>query len=152
MKTKRQAGAEIVEFALILPIFFALIFSVMQIGWLLYSYVVLTTAAATGARVFATQRGYSAPYTDTTNAVLSAAAILAPSANVQASLTINMAVNGTACQSDTSCISALGTAKSAPAAGTQASVSLNYAFTPIFGNWFGLLPSKLQATMSELLQ
>lgn len=149
MKFKRQGGAEIVEFALVLPILFALIFTVMQFGWLLFNHVVLTAAASSGARILASQRGYPAPYADTRTAVLSAASLLP---NLQSALQIGMNVNGASCQSDALCTAALGSATSAPAPGTQASVSLDYRFTPMFGSWFGMMPATLRASMAESVQ
>ncbi|WP_338523260.1 TadE/TadG family type IV pilus assembly protein [Pseudomonas batumici] len=156
MNTKYETGTTVVEFTLVLPLLLILLFGIIQFGWLFYNYAVLTSAASTGARLLATQRGYAAPYSDTKNAVLSAAGVIAPLATLNKALTINISVNGVLCQSDAACATALGTASQAPAVGTQASISLSYLFAPILGNPLGglklIVPSSLNATMSELVQ
>ena len=156
MKTIHQAGAAAVEFALVVLIFLALVLGTVQFGWLLYSYVVLTTAASTGAHVLASQRGYSAPYTNTKNAILAAAAPIASATALASNMTISMTVGGTSCQSDALCYAALGTGSQAPTAGTQASVSISYPFVPMAGGALvvraSLLPTALQTSMSELVQ
>lgn len=156
MNTKHETGAALVEFTLVLPLLLMLLFGIIQFGWLFYNYAVLTSAASTGARLLATQRGYATPYSDTKTAVLSAAGVIAPLASLNKTLTINLSVNGTSCQSDAACATALGTASQAPAAGTQASISLSYLFAPVLGSSLGslalIVPSSLNATMSELVQ
>ncbi|CAJ0857063.1 hypothetical protein R20233_00465 [Ralstonia sp. LMG 32965] len=156
MQAIRQRGAAAVEFALVALIFFGLLLGTVQFGWLLYNYVVLATAASTGARVLASQRGYSAPYTNTKSAILAATASLGPQATIASRMTINMSVGGSSCQSDSLCTTALGSGAQAPAPGTQASVSISYAFVPIVGGSLAgkssLLPTALQTKMSELVQ
>ncbi|EXF96329.1 pilus assembly protein [Pseudomonas sp. CVAP len=156
MSAKRETGTTIVEFTLVLPLLLMLLFGIFQFGWLFFNYAVLTSAASTGARLLATQRGYATPYSDTKNAVLAAAGIIAPLASLNKTLTINVSVNGASCQSDATCATALGTASQAPATGTQASITLTYLFAPILGGSLGSLalvvPSSLNATMSELVQ
>ncbi|APC15215.1 hypothetical protein BLL42_05570 [Pseudomonas frederiksbergensis] len=156
MNTRHETGATVVEFTLVLPVLLMLLFGIIQFGWLFYNYAVLTNAASTGARLLATQRGYATPYSDTKNAVLSAAGIIAPLASLNQTLTINVAVNGASCQSDAACATALGTASQAPAAGTQASITLTYLFAPVLGGSLGslalIVPPSLNATMSELVQ
>jgi Flp pilus assembly protein TadG len=46
----RSRGQGIVEFALVAPIFLALTFGVIELGWLVYSNHTLTNAAREGAR------------------------------------------------------------------------------------------------------
>lgn len=156
MNTKHETGTTVVEFTLVLPLLLMLLFGIIQFGWLFYNYAVLTSAASTGARLLATQRGYATPYSDTKDAVLSAAGVIAPLASLNKTLTINVSVNGALCQSDAACATALGTASQAPAVGTQASISLSYLFAPILGGSLGslalIVPSSLNATMSELVQ
>ncbi|CAJ0822720.1 MULTISPECIES: TadE/TadG family type IV pilus assembly protein [Ralstonia] len=156
MKAIRQRGAAAVEFALVALIFFGLLLGTVQFGWLLYNYVVLATAASTGARVLATQRGYSAPYTNTKSAILAAATSLGAQSTIASRMTITMSVGGASCQNDALCTTALGTGTQAPAPGTQASVAISYAFAPIVGGSLAgkasLLPTALQASMSELVQ
>jgi Flp pilus assembly protein TadG len=150
MKRERQSGAALVEFALVLPVLFLVLFGAVQFGWLMNNYLMLTDAASVGARQLASERGYATPYSDTE------AAVLAATSTLKNTLTITIKVGGTTCTSDTACASALGTQTQPPATGTQASVSLSYAFSaPYQGALYSLksmMPSSLSATMSELVQ
>ena len=71
--------------------------------------------------------------------------------------TITMTVGGTACTSDSSCATALGTATQPPPSGTQATVSLTYAL-PVLApgslprSIASMLPSNVVATMSNYVQ
>jgi Flp pilus assembly protein TadG len=148
---QRQRGATAVEFAIVAPLLFMMLFGVVQFGWLFNNYVILTNAASVGAHVLATERGYSTPYSDTKSA------ILGTTSSLIGSPTITMSVGGTACSSDSACASALGSSTQPPAAGTQATVSLSYAFTSLAGGgvYYGLsylLPSSLGAKMSDYVQ
>ena len=150
MKRERQSGAAVVEFALVLPVLFLVLFGAVQFGWLMNNYLALTNAASLGAHLLASERGYATPYTDTQRAILASTPALS------SALTISMSVGGTSCTNDSTCASALGTSTQAPAAGTEASVSLGYSFTPLFtGALYSLksiMPSSLSANMSELVQ
>lgn len=74
-----QRGIEVVEFALIVPIFLALLFGIMQVAFLLNNYLMVTAASAAGARILASARSpatytcpsalYPCPVTDAANAV-----------------------------------------------------------------------------------
>jgi Flp pilus assembly protein TadG len=148
---KRQRGATAVEFAIVSPLLFLMLFGVIQFGWLFNNYIILTNAASVGAHVLATERGYSTPYSDAKSAILSTTSSLIGSP------TITMTVGGTACSTDSACASALGTSTQPPADGTQATVSLSYAFSALAGGglYYGLsyvLPSSLGATMSNYVQ
>jgi Flp pilus assembly protein TadG len=150
MKRERQSGAAVVEFALVLPVLFLVLFGAVQFGWLMNNYLLLTDAASVGAHLLAAERGYTTPYSDTE------AAVLAATSTMKNTLTITIQVGGTTCTSDSTCASALGTQTQPPTTGTQASVSLSYAFTPPYqGGLYSLksmMPSSLSATMSELVQ
>ncbi|NML32518.1 TadE/TadG family type IV pilus assembly protein [Paraburkholderia antibiotica] len=150
MKRKSQRGAATVELALVLPLLLALIFGIVQFGWLINNYLVLTNAASLGAHQLAAERGYAAPYSDTT------AAIRSQTGALNGTLTISVSVGGTSCTSDSTCAAALGTTTQAPSAGTQAKVQLGYTFVPVFGgsldNLKSIMPTSLSATMSELVQ
>lgn len=150
MKRNRQSGAAVVEFALVLPVLFLVLFGAAQFGMLMNNYLMLTDAASVGAHLLASERGYATPYSDTESAILAATSTL------KNTLSITISVGGTTCTSDTACASALGTETQPPAAGTQASVSLSYAFSaPFKGALYSLksmMPSSLSSTMSELVQ
>ena len=85
-------------------------------GVALNNYVILTNAAQAGALQFAISREASTPWTNTRSETFGAA----PSVT-QASLTITLKVNGTACASDTACQTALSAN-----AGQRASVQALY--------------------------
>ena len=53
-----ETGAELIEMALVLPLLLALLFGIVEFGFLFQRYVFLTNAAAEGARV-ASLPGYS---------------------------------------------------------------------------------------------
>ena len=61
-------------------------------------------------------RGDTTPWTDTTNVIYAAAPTL-----LRANLTVSVSVNGTACTSEATCVTALSTA-----AGLPASVTVRY--------------------------
>ncbi|SDI09344.1 TadE/TadG family type IV pilus assembly protein [Paraburkholderia phenazinium] len=150
MKRNRQSGAAVVEFALVLPVLFLVLFGAVQFGTLMNNYLLLTDAASVGAHLLASERGYATPYSDTEAAILSATSTL------KNTLAITISVGGTTCTSDTACASALGTQTQPPATGTEAKVSLSYTFSsPFKGALYSLksmMPTSLSATMSELVQ
>ncbi len=147
---RRQRGATAVEFALTLPVLLAMLFGIAQLAWWMMSYVVLQSAAATGARQLSMERGFGTPYTDTVNAIEQQTGVLANAT------TIVLSVGGTVCANDVTCTSALGSSTDAPVAGTQAAVSLNYTFKPLFtGSLDGLgtlLPTTQTVTTASLVQ
>jgi Flp pilus assembly protein TadG len=150
MKRRKESGATIVEFALILPILLMVLFAISQFAWLISNYLMLVNAASVGARVLASERGYASPYTDTKNAILVATQPL------KNTLTIATSVGGAACTSDTTCQTELGTMNSAPSAGSIATVSLTYSVSPIFGGSLGnlksVMPTTIKSSMSEVIQ
>jgi hypothetical protein len=50
MKYKSQAGASVIEFAVILPLLVVLVFGIIEFGMLLYNQQVITNASREGAR------------------------------------------------------------------------------------------------------
>jgi Flp pilus assembly protein TadG len=54
-----EQGAEVIEMVLVLPLLLALLFGLVDFGFLFQQYLVMTNAAAEGARV-ASLPGYSA--------------------------------------------------------------------------------------------
>ena len=49
-KIKKQSGAQLVEFAILLPILVVVIFSAIEFGFMLYDQAVITNASREGAR------------------------------------------------------------------------------------------------------
>jgi Flp pilus assembly protein TadG len=107
---KDRAGASAVEFAFLVPVFLLLAVGTAKFGLALNSYIMLTEAAADGARQLALSRGSTTPYTNAVSVVQSTATNL-----TVASLTITTSVNGTSCTSDTTCQTALNSASGQPA-------------------------------------
>lgn len=50
---QKTKGAVLVELALVLPIFFILIFSMVELGWIIHTRLTMSQAAREGARVLA---------------------------------------------------------------------------------------------------
>jgi len=101
-KSFGERGMAAVEFALVAPMLMLAIVGICQFGITMNQYLTLADSVRTGARQFALSRGDSTPYTDTINLMYSSAPQL-----TEASLTITLSVNGTACASDSACGSAL---------------------------------------------
>jgi Flp pilus assembly protein TadG len=110
------SGVETLEFALIGPILFGLLFGFVQFGLTFSSFIILNDGVRVGARVLSVSRSSATPFTDATNALYAAATTL-----TTANMAITMTVNGTACTSDGSCQTAL-----ASAAGDDAIVQATY--------------------------
>ena len=104
------AGTSAIEFAFIAPLLMLLALGTVQFGITLNNYIMLTEAVRTASRQLAVSRGGSTPYTDTVNQIYRSAPTLIP-----ANLTIALAVNGTACSTDTTCLNALASAQGRPA-------------------------------------
>lgn len=114
-------GAILVEFTLLLPALLLLLMGIFQFGLVFYNYIMVTNAAAAGARTFAYGRWDSNIYTDT------AAAINSASSNLSG-LTIALSVNGTACASNSACQTALQNAYTAAVIPPEpVSVTVQYA-------------------------
>jgi Flp pilus assembly protein TadG len=104
---RNSSGTVAVEFALIGPVLLLAMVGMFVFGIALNNWVILTNATEAGALQFAISRGNidNTPWTDTTNAIYNSAGNLIPF--VKASLTITLSVNGTACASDATCLTAL---------------------------------------------
>jgi Flp pilus assembly protein TadG len=113
---KDRKGIAALEFALIAPALLLMIVGMATFGVALNNYLTLTDAVRAGARILASSRSSTTPYSSATNAIYSSAPTL-----TTASLTITMTVNGTACSSDGGCATTL-----AASAGSPSSVSATY--------------------------
>jgi Flp pilus assembly protein TadG len=120
-------GATLVEFALSVPILLLFVIGIIQFGFSLNQYLMLTNAVATGAQLFSISRASTTtPYTSTVSAIQAAAPNLAT-----ASLTITLSVNGTACTTDAACQTALNNNATNPATVTATyPCSALYTFVP----------------------
>jgi Flp pilus assembly protein TadG len=155
---KDQTGSALVEFTLVLPVLLFLILGLAQFGLIFYNYILVTNAAATGARAFSISRLDSNAYTDTASAINSATTNLS-------GLTITMSVNGTACNSssnsaaanNSACQSALAnayTAAKTPPEPISVTVSYTCSSTSIMPSYLinlvGICP--MTATMQQPVQ
>jgi Flp pilus assembly protein TadG len=111
-------GTASIEFALVAPLLLLLVLGMCQFGITLNQYLTLTNAVRSGSRQLSIDRGAATPWTDTINQIYASAPNL-----TQASLTITMSVNGTACTSDATCKAAL---LAAGATGAPAAVTASY--------------------------
>lgn len=103
-------GAAAIEFGLLAPLLFALLFGIIQSGILFNNYVELTDAVRSGSRNLAISRSSTTPWTNATSAITTSAANLTP-----ADITVTLTVDGVACTSDSACETALSTAQGEPA-------------------------------------
>jgi Flp pilus assembly protein TadG len=94
----QDGGTAAIEFAFIVPVFFLMVLGMAQFSIALSNYLALSGAVHIGARQLAISRGDATPMTDTKTAIIDAAGTL-----TQANITINYAVNGVSCTTDTSC-------------------------------------------------
>jgi Flp pilus assembly protein TadG len=128
-----HTGSALVEFAVVLPVLMFLILGLAQFGLIFYNYILVTNAAATGARQLSISRWDSNAYTDTVSAIDNSAAGLS-------GLTITLSVDGTACASNSACYDALQSAPlpSSTATPWPSSVTVSFACN---GN--SLMPTSL---------
>lgn len=115
------SGAAAVEFALLAPALIVIGIGSVVFGLVLNNYVVVTNAAAVGAKTLVLGRGSNSPYSSTIAAIQAAAPGL-----TAGNLTVQTTVNGSTCSSDSDCKAALTNAAAMPA-----SVSVSYPCTLI---------------------
>jgi Flp pilus assembly protein TadG len=104
-----DAGAAAVEFGLIAPLLVMLLLGIMEFGLVLNNYVELTNAARAAGRQLAISRTSTTPWTNATNAFYASTPNM-----TTANITITLSVNGVACNSDSTCATALATAQGDP--------------------------------------
>jgi Flp pilus assembly protein TadG len=101
LRGKDRRGTSALEFAIIAPVLFLVVFGEAEFGIVLSEYFTLANAVGSGAMQFAFSAGVDAtPYTDAVSAITTAAPTLTP-------LTITLSVNGTPCTTDVACAPAL---------------------------------------------
>src|SRR5271156_1408771 len=98
-----RAGSPAVEFALIAPLLFLMLFGIVTFGIAINNYIELTDGVRSGGRALAIARASttttsSTPYTSTTSAIFASAPNL-----TAANITITVTVNGSPCATDTLC-------------------------------------------------
>ncbi len=116
MKMRDVSGTALIEFAFVMPLLMMMLVGMFMFGITIHDYISVTGAAEAGMLQLTVSRGDTTPWTDTTNVIYAAAPTL-----TKASLTVTVSVNGTACTSDATCVTALSTA-----AGLPASVTVRY--------------------------
>ncbi len=113
---KNRRGVSALEFALVAPVLFMLVFGIVQFGITFNNFLTLTDGVRAGSRVLAASRSSSTPWTSATNAIYASAPNL-----TKASVSITLSVAGTTCAGDTACATAL-----TAAVGNSASVQGSY--------------------------
>jgi Flp pilus assembly protein TadG len=160
---KSRAGVAAVEFAFVAPILLLLTVGMAEFGIALNNYIEVTEGVRVGARQLALSRGSSCPYTDTVNAVTTAASNLAAptvstcpgsaaSCTTTTQLCITMSVNGTACTSDSSCSSDLTSGGSSGASGDPATVMATYPCSLVIMGHNFLSNCQLSSTTTEMIE
>lgn len=109
-----RSGATLVEFAIGAPVLMLIGVGLMKFGLAMSQYIMLTSAASTGATALALARGSTTPYSTTTTAITNAAPSL-----TAGSITTTVTVNGTTCATNTACAALL-------TAGATARVTTTY--------------------------
>ncbi len=145
-----NTGSVLVEFTLVLPVLLFLILGLAQFGLIFYNYILVTNAAATGARELSISRLDNTVYADTVSAINSATTNLS-------GLTISMSVNGTACTSNAGCQTALQnayTAATVPPEPVSVTVTYSCSGTAIMPSYLiniaGICP--LTSTMQQAVE
>lgn len=113
---RNRRGTSALEFALVAPVLFMLVFGIIQLGITFNNFLALTDGVRAASRVLAASRSSAVPLTSAKNAIYVSAPNLTPT-----SLTITVAVGGASCVSDGACATAL-----TAAAGGSASVMASY--------------------------
>jgi Flp pilus assembly protein TadG len=117
MEMRDVSGTALIEFAFVMPpLLLMMLVGMFMFGLTIHDYISVTGAAEAGMLQLTVSRGDTTPWTDTTNVIYAAAPTL-----LKANLTVSVSVNGTACTSDATCVTALSTA-----AGLPASVTVRY--------------------------
>jgi Flp pilus assembly protein TadG len=154
---KDHTGSALVEFTFVLPVLLLLVLGLAQFGLMFYDYILVTNAAATGARQLALSRTDANAYTDTITAISNAAPSLGLSATCAAASTpcITMSVNGAACSSNSGCqtdlVTASGTVPPQPASVTVSySCTVNTIMPAYLINLAGVCP--LTSTMQQVVE
>jgi Flp pilus assembly protein TadG len=135
-----RRGVAVLEFAVMAPVLFMVLFGIIEFGIALNQYLTLTNAVLAGARTFANSRTSTTPYSSTVTAMTTAAPTLQT-----ATLTslISLKVNGAACTSDGGCSTALSAN-----AGNPSTVAATYpcSVTIPFFTWTGACTLSAQTT------
>jgi Flp pilus assembly protein TadG len=90
-------GSVLVEFTLVLPVLLFLILGMLQFGIIYYDSILVTRAAAAGARELSISRFDDTAYADTVRAINTASSNLSG-----LTITLSIGTNSVACTSDTS--------------------------------------------------
>ena len=142
VRRRRQAGAELVEFSLVMPLLLLTVTGMVSFGFAMRNYLVLTNGVNAGAQTLAMSRGQT---TDPCATAVAAVEASAPSLTA-GSLSFTIVINGTTYTS-TSCTS--GTANMVQ--GATAQVTASYPCTlAIYGMSSGTCGLKTQT--AEMIQ
>ena len=108
MKMRDVSGTALIEFAFVMPLLMMMLVGMFMFGITIHDYISVTGAAEAGMLQLTVSRGSTTSWTNTTNVIYAAAPTL-----LRANLTVSVSVNGTACTSDATCVTAMSTAAGA---------------------------------------
>ena len=136
-----RRGIVALEFVLVAPVLFLILYAVTYFGIALDNYLILTGAAAQGAQTLSLGRGTTTPYSTAVTAINGAAANLTTS-----QVTPTVKIGGSSCSSDSTCSTLL-------TAGATTSVALTYPCNlTFFGYSFGGSSCTLSTQSAAIVQ
>ena len=124
---RTQRGVAAVEFALVLPVLLAVLFGIVELGFMLYDKAVITNASRAAVRqavAFGETASGAAAYMPVASATAVAtnglsSALISPRASSGVSVTVTMCTSSTSCTPNTPC----------SASGQSLTVAVSYPFT-----------------------
>ena len=135
-----RSGAVALEFVIVAPFLFLILFGIFYMSVALNNYLILNAAAAQGAQTLSLGRGTTTPFTTAKSAITTSANL------TSASIGVTMKIAGSACSSDTGCGTLL-------TPGAVANVALTYPCNLTFmGFSFGGSPCNLSAQSAAIVQ
>jgi Flp pilus assembly protein TadG len=150
-----RTGAALVEFTILLPVLLLLIMGLIQFGMIFYDYIMVTNAAAVGARQFAISRLDTTPATDTLNVINNSSAQLnglsiSLSVNNQAACSTNTSINNQTCQTQLQTAFSTGNPASPEPVSVTVSYPCNGVMLDFLFNMSGICP--LTSKMEQPVQ
>jgi Flp pilus assembly protein TadG len=134
-----RRGVVSLEFVIVAPFLFLLLFAITFLGIALNNYLMLTAAAEQGAQVLSLGRGTTTPFSTAKTAITSANL-------TAANITVSVKIAGSVCSGDSACGALL-------TPGAVALVGLSYPCNLTFmGFSFGGSPCNLSAQSAAIVQ
>ena len=131
-KSRSYPGQGMVEFSIVLPIFFVLTFGIVEMGWLVYTNHTLSSATREGAR-FAMVRG------EMSEQLATVATVEEVVRDRSGALSGEISVTDVAFEPDAS-------------PGSQVTIRTEYEYQPIIGMILGITPMTLSSDSTVIVQ